>query len=417
MNQKLIKQVKNEWRINLWIVVELLVISVVLWYVMDYLFVSNTVARQPKGFDIEHCYAISTSQLSPHHPDYIPGRSNEDLYNDYEELMRRLQMRPEVEAAALSMNSTPYNGSNSGLQYLVDSVWSQGYVIARRVTPDFPKVFRWKGAKGETPEMLGEVLKRGDVLVSDNLLRYSMEKPRPMTEYVGKKIVLNNDTANPVRVGASIVPIKYDDYMQGHMNRTIVTPIPKEYFYVGAELTVRVKENMDNGFIEKLLADADASFRVGNLFITNVKSFADIRDSHQHGTYIKTRNMLFIMGFLLVNIFLGLLGTFWFRTRQRVGDIAIRKVNGATSADIFRLLIGEGLLLLTIATPLAMIVDINLAHAEINQYYEGEYLQWGRMLVCVGAAYLCIAVMIVLGISIPAWRAMKIDPATALRDE
>lgn len=127
--------------------------------------------------------------------------------------------------------------------------------------------------------------------------------------------------------------------------------------------------------------------------------------------------MLFIMGFLLVNIFLGLLGTFWFRTRQRVGDIAIRKVNGATSADIFRLLIGEGLLLLTIATPLAMIVDINLAHAEINQYYEGGYLQWGRMLACVGAAYLCIAVMIVLGISIPAWRAMKIDPATALRDE
>lgn len=417
MNQKLIKQVKNEWRTNMWLVIELLVISVVLWYAIDFLFVTWSVYKEPRGFDIDHCYQISTAELSPQHPDYIPDRSNEDIYNDYEELMRRIQMRPEVESAALSMNSTPYNGSNSGVQYLVDSIWSQGYVIARRVTPDFPKVFRWKGARGETSEQLSEILKRGDLLVSDNLLQYSMEKPIPMTEYVGKKIIINNDTANPVRVGASIVPVRYNDFSQDQTNRTIVTDIPKSWFNIGKELSVRVKENMDKDFIENLLADADVRLRVGNIFITNVTSFADIRDTHQHWMYLKTRNMLFIMGFLLVNIFLGLLGTFWFRTRQRVGDIAIRKVNGATSADIFRLLTGEGLLLLSVATPLALVVDLNLAHAELCQVHEGEYLEWSRLLICAGISYLCIAVMIVLGISIPAWRAMRIDPAVALRDE
>ncbi len=417
MDQKLIKQVKNEWRSNIWLVVELAVISIVLWYIIDYLFVTGSVYNQPRGFDISHCYRISTGQLTEQDPDYIPDRDGEKLYQDYEELRRRIELRPEVEAASLSMNSTPYNGSNSGVRYLVDSIFSAGYVICRRVSPEFPKVFRWKGMRGETPEELSEILKRGDVLVSDNLLHFSTDNPRPMTEYVGRKIVLDYDTAHPATVGASLIPVRYNDYMQGQMNRTVVSGIPRSYFGVGGEFSVRVKGNMDEGFIEALMADADTQLRAGNLFITNVESFDDVREAHQHSTETQIRNMIFIMAFLLINIFLGLLGTFWFRTRQRSRDIAIRLVSGATKGDIFRLLISEGLVLLTIATPVALLADLNIAHAELNQYYEGEYLEWGRLLICGGATYLLIALMIALGISIPAWRAMKIDPAVALRDE
>lgn len=417
MDQKLIKQVKNEWRSNIWLVVELAVISIVLWYIIDYLFVTGSVYNQPRGFDISHCYRISTGQLTEQDPDYIPDRDGEKLYEDYEELRRRIELRPEVEAASLSMNSTPYNGSNSGVRYLVDSIFSAGYVICRRVSPEFPKVFRWRGMKGETPEELGEIIKRGDVLVSDNLLHFSTDNPRPMTEYVGRKIVLDYDTAHPATVGASIVPVRYNDYMQGQVNRTVVSGIPRSYFGVGGEFSVRVKANMDEGFREALMADADTQLRAGNLFITNVESFDDVREAHQHSTETQIRNMIFIMAFLLINIFLGLLGTFWFRTRQRSRDIAIRLVSGATKGDIFRLLISEGLVLLTIATPVALLADLNIAHAELNQYYEGEYLEWGRLLICGGATYLLIALMIALGISIPAWRAMKIDPAVALRDE
>lgn len=413
----MIKQVKNEWRSNIWLVVELAVISIVLWYIIDYLFVTGSVYNQPRGFDISHCYRISTGHLTEQDSDYVPDRDGEKLYEDYEELRRRIELRPEVEAASLSMNSTPYNGSNSGVRYLVDSIFSAGYVICRRVSPEFPKVFRWRGMKGETPEELGEIIKRGDVLVSDNLLHFSTDNPRPMTEYVGRKIVLDYDTAHPATVGASIVPVRYNDYMQGEMNRTVVSGIPRSYFGVGGEFSVRVKANMDEGFIEALMADADIQLRAGNLFITNVESFDDVREAHQHGTETQIRNMIFIMAFLLVNIFLGLLGTFWFRTRQRSRDIAIRLVSGATKGDIFRLLISEGLVLLTIATPVALLADLNIAHAELNQYYEGEYLEWGRLLICGGVTYLLIALMIALGISIPAWRAMKIDPAVALRDE
>ena len=36
MNKKLFTQIKNEWHSNLWIATELLLVSVVMWYVVDY---------------------------------------------------------------------------------------------------------------------------------------------------------------------------------------------------------------------------------------------------------------------------------------------------------------------------------------------------------------------------------------------
>lgn len=151
MNQKLIKQIRNEWRSNVWLVVELTVISVVLWYVVDYLYVTTSVYNEPRGFDISHCYRISVGQLSKQHPDFIRDRKPRDVYNDYEELRRRIAMRPEVEAAALSMNATPYNGNNSGTQYLVDSIWSQGYVFAVACRRISRKCSDGKGLKGKPP--------------------------------------------------------------------------------------------------------------------------------------------------------------------------------------------------------------------------------------------------------------------------
>lgn len=53
MNKKLLTQIKNEWRSNLWLVTELLLVSVVMWYIVDYMYVKAAVYYEPRGFDIE----------------------------------------------------------------------------------------------------------------------------------------------------------------------------------------------------------------------------------------------------------------------------------------------------------------------------------------------------------------------------
>ena len=128
------------------------------------------------------------------------------------------------------------------------------------------------------------------------------------------------------------------------------------------------------------------------------------------------RNNCVGMGFLLLNIFLGLFGTFWFRAQQRVSEIAIRKVSGATRGDVFRRLIGEGLLLLTVITPLALVADFNIAKLEMTSWFDG-YFTVMRFVICTAVTYVIMALMISLGIAIPAFRAMKMPPAVALHDE
>ena len=114
------------------------------------------------------------------------------------------------------------------------------------------------------------------------------------------------------------------------------------------------------------------------------------------------------MGFLLLNIFLGLLGTFWFRTQQRRSEIALHKAHGATDRAIFSRLLSEGILLLAIVTPVALLIDYNLAHLELNSWRNGTTLEWDRLLLCAAISFVLITLMIVIGIGIPARKAMKV---------
>ena len=74
---------------------------------------------------------------------------------------------------------------------------------------------------------------------------------------------------------------------------------------------------------------------VGNLFLTKVSSFRDIRHTFQLDDMNTLRNYLVGMGFLLLNIFLGLLGTFWFRTQQRKGEMALMMAVGGSKQSVF----------------------------------------------------------------------------------
>ena len=412
MTKKLLTQIKNEWLSNLWLALELLVVSVVMWYVVDYLYTRAATYLEPRGFNIEHCYLIELGELTPKSPDYTPDKSRDDTHADIAELVERLRRRPEVEAVSLSQNSYPYNGSNSSGEVRYDTLQSPGWTIRRMVTPDFVRVFRYQGTRGETSEQLAEMLERGEFLAADNLYRkYDLK----LTEFVGKRFQLFGDTTKTYQLGASLQNVRYHDYDQARSSYCFLAK--QSFYYVGLELCVRVREGQDNNFITKLKEDSESQFRIGNLFISEIRSFHDIRRNFQQAWTNDIRNYVMGMGFLLLNIFLGLLGTFWFRTQQRRSEIALHKAHGATDGAIFRRLLSEGLLLLAVVTPIALVIDWNLAHLELNSWRNGTTLEWDRLLLCAGISFVLMALMIAIGIGIPARKAMKVQPAEALHDE
>ena len=413
MNKKLFTQIKNEWRGNPWLAIELLLVSVVMWYITDNLYCTTATYLEPRGFDISHCYLIQMGKLNEKSPDYVAYQEG-DEERDVLELLKRIQRRPDIEAASLSQSAYPYNGSNSDthIQLTGDSIILGRGLIRRFVTPDFMQVFRYEGAKGETSEQLAQMLEEGKFLASENLY-YTVN--RKLTNYVGKRFYLHGDTTQTNILGAALKTVRYDDFQQARFSYSMVDKL--EWFSVDHELCVRVRPENDQDFIARLKADSESQYRIGNVFISDIRSFKDIRRSFQQYRSNEIRNHITGMAFLLINIFLGLLGTFWFRTQQRKSEIALHKAHGATNGMVFTRLLSEGWWLLLIITPIALLIDFNLAHAELNSWRNGTTLEWDRLLICGGISFALIALMIAIGIGIPARKAMKIDPAEALHNE
>lgn len=415
MNKKLFTQIRNEWRSNIWILVELLIVSVVMWFITDYIYVQVSNYKAPRGFDISHCYLIKMGKLTPNSHEYNAADTTDN--DDRAELLKRIQHRPEIEAASLSNNSYPYDGSNSTmlLSYDTIKVGNDEWVLRRLVTPDFVRVFRYQGANGETPEQLADLLSKDNILLSDNI--FNKHKKTSLREFIGKGFHIDVDTTKSYILGASIEPVKYNDFQSSKYLYTCIVKLGKENYKDMDELCVRVKDNMDHDFIENIYRDADKQLRVGNLYISDVQSFKDIRTSFQRLQMNTVRNFIAGGFFLMLNIFLGILGTFWFRTQQRRGEIALFKSIGSTNRNVFIRQISEGIILLSIATIFATIIDINLAFANLNAVHDGTYLEPIRFIITILISYLLTAIMIIIGTWFPARKAMAIQPAEALHEE
>ena len=396
---------------------EMLLVSVVLFVLADKIYTVVATINEPLGFDSEHCYILRVRELSEAAPEYRKYDNQGERWSDLVTLKQRLQARPEISAVTMSSNAVPYNPNSSMNQLDIDTFsMADAPLLRRAVDPEFFKVFRIEGAEGQSAEELGEILQRERIIPSDNALlrKAGIRSLKPL---YGKQMVLSGKDTLTLR--AAFKPMKFSDYqtMYGWAGASMFENFNPRYFLGFMEgLSVRVKDNMDKDFMEKLMADADGELKVGNWYIASVESFDSIRENYNRDAKAETRNTIVCALFLLVNIFLGILGTFWFRTQQRNREIALRMVSGATRGDIFRRIVGEGEVLLLLVTPIAIVIDWLLTHYEFTSWYDG-YFEPVHFCVSVLAAWVLMALMIAVGIYFPARRAMAISPAAAMKTD
>lgn len=434
MKRKLLKQIRAEWRSNLWLGLELVIVSVVLWYICTQAGMSIYAVAAPSGVDVENVYRISLESIGPDEEGYTApiaeGLSPEEAAEavsarkagEFKELLARLRERPEIEEVAYG-NFGPYSLSFFGMGWLVAETAGDSLPVTLSpntlyVSPEYPLVFGIRGAAGETPEQMAAVLRSGRSLLTSNA-----SERLGMTEgsLVNLKLMTDPQYGDVRRttVGAVIPPIKRSDY-EYPRHQTLYVPAadPSEVVYFSYdEVYVKARPGQDASLARKLKKELGRS-PVGNLYVLDVKPFSAVRDTLQREDRTMLRNLLFCVFFLMATVFLGLLGTFWFRTQQRVKEIAVRKVAGATDGNIFRRLMGEGMIVLAASTVVALAADAWLTWKELNpanDRYHDDIWEW--TFVTAGAVFLLMALTIVAGIYFPARKAMKVEPAEILRGE
>lgn len=412
MKRNLLNQMAKEWRDNVWLVIELTVVCLAIWVLSVFVYVQGKGLFIPRGFNPDNVYSISTKMVSSKSPNYIDlGENWEDAYRaDFLELIRRLRENPNVEAVASHMSAIPYNYNYDGRQLaLIDEEDSILYYGNTRFgSPDIVNVLQLNSLTGKSRKDLYEMMQRGEILIGNNPnYENSGRDPRDL---IGKKVILGGDTSRIYRVGDVIEQVRRTDYEPSWAGGFMVPRINGEESW--GSVAVRVKPGRGMQFKEDFKSNADLR-KLRNVYFSDLKSLNDIREGCQRSVEVDIRMKIVLMIFLVLTIFLGLLGSFWFRIQQRISEIAIRKVCGAKRREIFARIITEGLILL-----FGSIVVVGcIVWPFIGTFENMLFEKWTIFLAAEAFTVLLVAVGIIVSLWYPARKAMQIEPAVAIKAE
>ncbi len=413
MKRKLIIQMLNEWRPNVWLVVELVIVICVLHFLFNSLYGIYLSHSSNKGFDFEDVYYANVYTLK-----YNKGDSyfkKKRLFNDgCDLLIAKLKSNPYVEDVIGSYaQKMPY-----GFSSMVSSISlsSEGNTPVSKynadivsITPDMVRFLRMTGANGETTEELAEIIERGDVIIADRDVYKDPDEPRAK-DFLGKEVYLGNDSLSTIRVGAIAYSMRRGGDYEPTDERICYKNIDSFMDWIN-NIFIRVKPGMGHKFVESLTMK---DMRAGNSYLKFITSFKDEQYYNNFKANQRIRNNIIFSVFVLMVIFLGFLGSFWFRTQQRVSEIAIRKVSGATNHSIYSRFFGEGLILLCISAVIALPLIYWLSHTEmLSEWVSGNL---SAALVSMAWTVGILALLIVAGIYVPARKATQIEPANAIKE-
>mgnify|MGYP002747073269 CR=1 FL=1 len=414
MKRKLIMQMRNEWRSNVWMMVEILVVGLVLWVSFAILCGLYVSYHKPVGADYADIYVGSIGKIEEGRDSYAAYDDNHSYKTDIRMLLANLANNPNVEIAGLGSNALPYsyNFHGSRLKTEINGKTELYNCNVRVMSPEVIKAIRLRGINGETPEQLAGIVAGGGYIIS--VADYAGEDSNPLS-WRGKEASSWRDSTDVHTVGAIVNPIRRTDYEPAFGN--LIRYDENDNM---SEVIVRVKEGRGDEFIASL---SGSNLEFGNVYVSNMMSLDDIREECHRNISTQIRNVATCVVFVLVSVFLGFLGTFRYRTQQRVPEQALRKVCGATNADLFRRLIGEGLLLLVI--PAILMVPAGLAASDIvNQSGSQDEIIIGGVYVTTAALWCAfamsvaaLALIIIAGIWMPARKSMRVEPSVALNDQ
>lgn len=419
MIKQIVKQLWNERRSNTWLWAELLLVSVALWVIVDWGYVMLRTYTAPRGFNIENTYLLRVSVLTPQSGLYVPAENKTTADGeDFMMLLDKIRYRPDVEFVSVSTYSYPYNGSNSW-----DSMTSDTISVAtlrRRVTRDFFNVFQYENADGSGSQSVADALAENTMIVTSNYLINSNGEGR---NPLGMEFHPSYDSTQVSRVAAVTNPVRYDDFdpvwhatyfALGLFEKQIAAATRQDI--ESYEVCVRVKPGTSPDFAQELLKESMRNYITGNCYIKTVTPFSSIRREFHRDDVKQMKNRGYITFFLLVNIFLGIIGTFWFRTQQRRSEIGLRIALGSPKKSLRLLLLTENLCLLIFAFIPAMIICYNIGQLDLAKIWQ---MEWGmaRFLPGICIAFVLMVLMIIAGIWYPVRQAMKIEPAEALHNE
>lgn len=432
MFRLILKTLWTRRRRNGWLLAELILVAVLSWIIFDPVIVVTYDRHLPLGYDADRLCMVSVGMLRPQAPGYDEQATDSaSLMQAYLNIVERARQHPDVEQAAPVL-SFAYPGSSgsssSGLTAAGDTLRLDLMYIEFLPHTHFFETYGFRPGQGSmTPEQLSDyAYNEANVVLTEDALEglfhtRVFNRQRcweadeedtlyiPIVGTVGAFKYVSN--WRPIPVG--FVPVLHPDILSCLDDMHVV---------------IRLKEGVSmDRFLHDFKPWMVRQMRAGNLYARDLQSYDAINKAREFDstTSLYRRNLSMAL-FFLINLCLGVIGTFWLQTRTRREEVGIMLSYGATPRRIRLQLLGEGMVLTTVATLIGCFLYLQYGLSEGlnkgNAWMQATTPCWvdhfGQHFAIVSLIiYLILLVVVLVGIYIPARRISTIPPTEALRDE
>lgn len=421
---------------NAWLLAELILVSILSWVIFDPVIVVTHDRMIPLGYDADRLCMVSLDMLQPSAPGYDSLASKDESRMDsYLHLMRLARQHPDVEqATALLGFSYPGSQGSQSIDYKAagDTTKNNAEVYLINYLPhtNFFETYGFRSAaKGMTSSKLSDhPYAPNEVVLDENTLEYYFHTDNPH----GKRFWRYNekDTTYTDIVG-TVGTLKYSSEMRPLA--VAFVPMDEEeargYIPADAQILIRLKEGVSmDRFLHDFKPWMLQTLRAGNLYARDLKTYHQTIDEAEFsGSASLYRRNLLVAVFFLINLCLGVAGTFWLQTRTRREEIGVMLSFGGTPGHIVRLLLGEGMVLTTVAVLVGCFVYLQFALSEglslgmnweenLRPEYWTDFFGQHFLIVSL-IVYAILLVVVSVGVYLPARHISRIQPTEALRDE
>lgn len=425
---------KNLWsrrRRNGWLLAELILVAILSWYIFDPVMVVTYERHLPLGYDADRLCMVSVGMLPQEAPGYEPQAADSaSLMQTYLNLVDRARQHPDVEQATPVLSFVYPGAMGNGTSSFIaegDSVAHTALFIEFLPHTYFFETYGFQSGKGSMSAAQLSDLDNGDYyIMTEDLLEGMFRTHIYRNQRCWK--VNGTDTCYTAVKGT----VKSCKYLSNKRPVPIVfMPLQNPDIRSSLDnmrIVVRLKEGVR---MERFLHDFRPwmlrQLRIGNLYARELQSYDEINAAREFSdSTVLYRRSLSIALFFLVNLCLGVIGTFWMQTRTRREEVGVMLSYGATPHRIRLLLLGEGTALTTLATFIGCFIYLQYAFSEgLNagsSLMEAVTPSWvdnfGLHFFLVSLmVYVILLLVVWIGIYIPARRISSISPTEALRDE
>ncbi|HEY8931122.1 MAG TPA: FtsX-like permease family protein [Mucilaginibacter sp.] len=394
MFKHLFKLIWNKKKQNFLLMSEMLISFLVIFAVFTLMVYYVNNYKKPMGLDYENVWVINYNNS-------YQTKNTDSLNQFYETLRRTIKALPQVEELSFCSDNVPFsqNTWQGGMTY-------KGKKIERineyRVEDSYKKTLNIQVLEGRWFDKSDDAAKNEHIIISDEM-RHDLFGDAPA---VGKLIGDDGDKKKMQIIGVIQGVKQKGDYLAAGNEQ--FGRLDTGAFRSLGKILVKVRPDADAAFEGKLYKTVAGFLKNSNVEIEHLK---EKRIDVNYFNVIPMIVLGIVSCFLIINVALGLFGVLWYNINKRRGEIGLRRAIGATGNAVSSQLIGESMVLATLALIVGTFFAIQFPLLNVFNLEAGIYI------MALILAIIFIYVLVLVCSLYPGKQAAAIYPAVALHEE